>query len=56
VRQEGHGALPHTPPRNFLQKVSWNFKNFQKIGYNSFSISFWESKTLFSKRVLVAEG
>ncbi len=25
-----YGALPHTPPRNFLEKVSWNFKNFEQ--------------------------
>jgi hypothetical protein len=24
------GALPQTPPKNFLKKVLWNLKNFIK--------------------------
>ncbi len=27
------GALPQTPPKNFLKKVLWNLKNFQKLNF-----------------------
>jgi hypothetical protein len=26
----GQGLCPCTPPKNFLKKVLWNLKNFQK--------------------------
>ena len=26
----GQGLCPWTPPKNFLKKVLWNLKNFQK--------------------------
>ena len=27
----GQGLCPWTPPKNFLKKVLWNLKNFQKV-------------------------
>ena|GEM_PF-5007142 len=30
------GALPQTPPKNFLQKVFWTFKNLDTKAFHAF--------------------
>jgi hypothetical protein len=42
------GLCPLTPPKNLLQKVLWNLPKSQKI---LFIKGFWDSQTLFAKRV-----
>jgi|GEM_PF-3706546 len=45
-----HGALPHTPLRNFLQKVPKNLKNFGAKAFHAFVKKVF-SKVFFKKLV-----
>ena len=49
----GQGFHPCTPPKNFLKKVLWNLKNFQKLLINIVFESFRKSRNPFSKGFLV---
>jgi hypothetical protein len=52
--ERGNEGLCPCPPPAFLKESG--AKNFEKGVFYIVSKSFWESKTLFSKRVLAGQG